>query len=502
MNRKKVKLISGLCAFLLAANAFCMPVNLISPVKAELTQAELEQQKLDNEKKIAELQKEIEEAKKKYAQVQADENEKLDYQDILNEKIELQNENISVVVKQMSQIDDEIQETLSDISDLEVQIKNQNRMVDANMELYKQRLRASYMAENDTISAVLGGSVSFVDILSKLEIVSKVAQHDSNLINELENQLRRLKTLSADLGIKQEELTENLADAAERKGELDERLSVLQDDYNSTQEELDRILDRKYTISENIEENEEIIALKEAEQKKIDDEIEAILEQLRLESIRVSESVSQSVAESVSESEAEASRRAEEERKKAEEEKKRAEAAANQSRPVTQAPEASEPEPETPAPAEPEPEPDNSSLMFWPVPGYKHLSSDFWDGRNHGAIDIDGVGGPGGAIGGAKVYAADSGIVAGTSTGCTHYNNPYDRCGGGYGNYVTLAHSDGVYSTVYAHLQAVYVSPGQSVKKGDLIGLVGSTGSSTGSHLHFEVRKNGVKTDPASYSYQ
>lgn len=66
---------------------------------------------------------------------------------------------------------------------------------------------------------------------------------------------------------------------------------------------------------------------------------------------------------------------------------------------------------------------------------------------------------------------------------------------GGYGNYITL-HHNGTYSTNYAHLSKIYVKYGQKVKQGDTIGTVGSTGFSTGPHLHYEMVKNGVKVNP------
>ena len=85
---------------------------------------------------------------------------------------------------------------------------------------------------------------------------------------------------------------------------------------------------------------------------------------------------------------------------------------------------------------------------------------------------------------GTKIYASRSGVVTTAA-----YN------AGGYGNYVVINHGDG-YSTLYGHMTHYCVSAGQYVSQGEVIGYVGSTGNSTGPHLHFTVYYNGNTINP------
>lgn len=116
-----------------------------------------------------------------------------------------------------------------------------------------------------------------------------------------------------------------------------------------------------------------------------------------------------------------------------------------------------------------------TGTFIWPADNHYLSGNDYWSG--HLAIDI-------GAGEGARIYAADSGVVvfAGWATG-------------GYGNMVVIDHGNG-YQTLYAHLSQVAVSCGRSVSKGSVIGYSGSTGNSTGAHLHFEVRYQGGFISP------
>lgn len=125
----------------------------------------------------------------------------------------------------------------------------------------------------------------------------------------------------------------------------------------------------------------------------------------------------------------------------------------------------------------------------WPVPASKRITSYYGyrihpiykTYKLHTGIDI-------GASTGCNIIAAESGKVILASYG---YN-------GGYGNYIIINHGSGI-TTRYAHCNSLSVKEGQTVTKGQVIGTVGTTGASTGPHLHFEVRSNGESTDPLKY---
>lgn len=130
----------------------------------------------------------------------------------------------------------------------------------------------------------------------------------------------------------------------------------------------------------------------------------------------------------------------------------------------------------------------------WPTPGYYSVISPFGEDRgySHMGIDIN-------APMGATVVAVESGTVIASNNSCSH-NFGKDGscgCGGGFGNYVMIDHGGGR-STTYGHLTCANVSAGQTVSRGQVIGSVGSTGWSTGAHLHFETRLNGAAYDPMS----
>ena len=129
----------------------------------------------------------------------------------------------------------------------------------------------------------------------------------------------------------------------------------------------------------------------------------------------------------------------------------------------------------------------DGGMFKWPAPSYTRITSPFgWrkhpvdgDQRFYNGVDMA-------APGGSPILAAYDGTVAAAGYSST------------MGNYIYINHGSGLV-TIYMHASALYVSAGQNVSKGDKIAAVGTTGTSTGNHLHFGVRLNGSYVDPMGY---
>ena len=129
----------------------------------------------------------------------------------------------------------------------------------------------------------------------------------------------------------------------------------------------------------------------------------------------------------------------------------------------------------------------DGGMFTWPAPSYTRISDEYGNRMHptlgiqkfHNGIDMA-------APGGSAILAAYNGKVV-----AADYN-------GSMGNYIMIDHGDSLY-TIYMHASALYVSKGAEVSKGDKIAAVGSTGRSTGNHLHFSVRLNGNYVNPRNY---
>ena len=349
-------------------------------------------------------------------------------------KVQTVNEEIAVSREKIAVLDDEIAQKQDEIDAA-------NADIETNMNILRKRIKTIYIAGDVSSLEIILGAKDFTDFLDKVQLVKSVSNHDEELIAEIQEQL---DTISAE---KEELQVDKLA------------LETEQQNLEVKQAELNTLLD----------ENKEILANLQAAS---DD----ALQQLTLTEDELS-GLSQEIQDYYAAAAAAAAEAA-------------ARAAAQQSSGNSSST-------YTDSSASSYIDVPSTGGYVWPCPGFYYLSSSYeeWRGAsNHGAIDIAGSG-----IMGTGVYAAASGTVISTCSSCTHNWGKYYSCGcgGGYGNYVWISHGNGK-ETIYGHLTSLTVSTGQTVSAGQLIGYVGSTGYSTGPHLHFECRYNGVRYNPMS----
>ena len=437
------------------------------------TIAEIQEQRKQNSEKIAALETEI-------SGLEGDKANEKAYQDTLTEQIGLIQENINLLNAELEGINEDITSTEANIKQLDQDIDNQQVEIDENIELFKKRLCAMYISSSENPASVILGSDSFYDIMSRVQVINKVAEYDEELITSILDEIDNLEASKKDLESERLSLQMKLEDQEKRKEEKTAEVETLNGKIALTQAEIDRIS----KAQEDLERDKADI---EADQAALDAEEQAIQAEITRKA-------------------AEAQRLYEEQQRRLAEERaaQAAAAAAAQAAAAQQQESSGDSSGSTetyvaPAPAEPityDATP-SASGFSWPVPGHSGITSYFgarW-GTYHRGIDISD-----GGIMGAAVCAAKAGTVVTVSNSCTHNyaKSSSCGCGGGYGNYVVISH-DGTYSTLYGHLSSAAVSVGDYVSQGQVIGYAGTTGWSTGAHLHFEVRAGGSQVDPMGY---
>lgn len=458
---------AALCLSILAAGvaANWTPVKDI-PVSAK-TLAELQEERKSNEAKIAEKQKQLD-------SLQTNLKEKEAYQKTLQEKITLQQENLDIVSEELDRIAKSIDETTQQISQAEDDIKVMEADIAIGLDEFKMRLRAMYVQGNDSLASALVGATDFYDLLSKYELMSRVANHDNELVNDLKDKLETCNEKKAELETEKSDLEQQQSDQQQKKDEFKTAIEDLQQTYAETDEAKEQMERQKEQLNGDVATLEKNNKELDAEEQDIKAAIAAAAEAEK-KNQSTSNSSNNSSSSNSSKSDSSSSNSS-------------SNNSSSNSSSSDNSSSGSDDSGSTVAPS--------GGGFTWPCPGFYTVSSTFGNrwGTTHGAIDIAG------GNAGAAIVAAKSGTVVRVVTGCSH-NYPKSGscgCGGGYGNYVIIQH-DGTYSTLYGHMASVSVSVGQSVSAGQTIGYVGSTGFSTGFHLHFEVRVNGTKVDPMKY---
>ena len=307
------------------------------------------------------------------------------------------------------------------------------------------KLRIQYMYENgdESFLDILFSSDSMIDFLNNAEYISEISKYDREKLIEYGENKDRITNLLANLETQKSELETQEARYETELGELEEQKSVL-DSKKSEQE----VLQASYTDLYNAKNNE----LSNLESQQSDTEYK---KQLALKEVEEQEQLVERARKEYAAWLAELAR-------------------LNKDADAAVAAKLAE---------------INVTGFTWPVPGFNRITSQFGMRMHpilgyeklHDGTDISGAG-----INGTPILAAYSGTVV------------LAQSYWGYGNCVKIDHGGGVV-TLYAHASAILVSVGQQVNAGDTIALVGSTGNSTGPHLHFSLIIKGEFVNPLDY---
>lgn len=393
----------------------------------------------DLEQQLQQLEQENQKYQKILDDTKSDIAEKEEYKSALVSKVQVLDEKIAVTREKISSLNDDIKEKQDAYDKGLSEVEDQ-------FDALANRLRILYMSGNATDLEIIFGAKDFSDLIDKMELVKNLANSDKELISEIQTKLDELSTQKESL-------------EADKK-DLETQQSSLksdQDEFNKLISDNDEILKNLYASNSKAQNSLESAALKS-------DEIESKISEYYAAQKAAAEQAAQAAQSSSSSSSGSSSSGS---------------SSSGSSSVIVP----------------------SGSGFAWPTPGFVSRSSEWFEDRevyNHGGIDIAGAG-----IMGTPVVAAADGTVIATNSSCTHnWGKSYScGCGGGYGNYVMISHAGGK-MTVYGHLTSLTVSTGQTVSRGQVIGYVGSTGNSTGPHLHYECRLNGVRYNPMSeYPY-
>lgn len=447
----------------------------------------------DYEKRQKELDSKAKEYQSVIDKTASDIAQKEEYKEALLSKISVLNEQIITGRTEIESLDSEIMSLQNEIDDSKFKISDR---IDA----LKQRVKAIYLSGETTSLEIILGAKDFEDFLDKLELVSYMSNSDKKMIDGLQNDIDLINK-------KKTKMDDKKAQLAEEQNNLNKRQQEMQKLIDENQATLDGLYESNAHAQDSLDENN-------AERQKIEDAIMAYFadKEAQARNAKIASEAEKKLTESrkVFESSitygsgtdsTSSSSQNHENTTSTYEPDNSTNGTSSENTVTSKEESSSQYVPSTPSnveSTEPEPEPEppiTSSGYVWPVPGHYILSSQWNEDRdsyNHGAIDISD-----GSVMNAEVVAAESGTVVLSNDDCTH-NYGKDGscgCGGGYGNYLMIDHGDGK-ATLYAHLTSLTVSSGTYVQKGEVIGYVGSTGWSTGPHLHFETRLNGIKYNP------
>ncbi len=425
---------------LLMSTAFIFVSFMSYAPKAQAkTLSDLRDEYSDIEDKVSESEQKVKELESQ----QADQSKIVSALNIQLQKLNQERENITA---QKELITDDIDATEAKISSLNAEIAKLDAEITAKdqeikdtVELFCDRMRANYMAGETSVLEIFTSSSDMSSFLNRLEMFKRVTESDQDLVNKLNKEIASIEKMQEELETKKAALQKEKTELEAKRSDLQSTEDTLTANQNVIKQKTEEVEAKLSALNAQTKELKVSIDEYNSEMSRLDEEIKAAIRKSNQSSGGSSNSSSGSNAGSMD---------------------------SNVS----------------------------NSGWAWPLPysgvylssyyGYRYHPID-GDWRYHSGIDISMSG------------AYGKNIIA-TRAGTVILSSLESESGTGYGNYIIIDHGDG-YTSLYGHCSELLVSEGQTVSQGQIIAKVGSTGWSTGPHLHFEVRYNGSTVDPLDY---
>ncbi len=406
----------------------------VDSIKAQIEQKEAQiasyQQKIDALEKDASKQEEyIDELQE---QIDAYDDEL----DLLNGQISALNSDISALDSQIASYEKKINDLENEIESVNKQIDEKNELIEETYEVLSERLAAAYMAGETSELEIFLTATDFQDFLARTELIRQVANHDNQIVKDLEDTIKELNKMVDELDEKKADLEESKtkldtdrAKLEANKANLDESKASLNSQINTVQSKVDKVNSIIGSLDSQSSQYEKMMEKANAEIAAFNKEIEALINnttQSGSGTVINTDSVAHNFEKS-------------------------------------------------------------TMGIICPLQnGTVTINEYSWNHAKRGFRNIATDFGMAGGSFGKPIYAVAGGTVL--KAAYNSYN----------GNYILIDHGNGLV-TYYGHCNSISVSAGQKVKQGQVIGAVGKTGYVTGPHVHFEIRVNGKQQAPENY---
>lgn len=350
---------------------------------------------------------------------------KLEANDVAVKQIVSSIQSLELEIADMNLVIEELEVSLeakqNEIERVRIDLEQVREEQDDLHENAKERIRVVYEYGEAGFLEIMFDSEDLMDFFSRLEYISRLVEADKKMFDSLGRYEADISASEVALEIHEENLQHLTNEATLEKSKLDNKVTSKNLEVENAQRIIDQQKAYRSTLStEKAEAQKELDAL-EAEEARVDQELDEIL---KLKAAEINRIMGLDYS---------------------------------------------------------------GGSMVWPLPGWYRLSSPFgprlhpiqktW--KNHNGVDIP-------ASSGTPILAAERGEVV------------ISKYSSSYGNYIAISHGNG-YLTLYAHCSSRAVEVGDQVNAGDVIGKVGTTGWSTGNHLHYGVQKDGVWVDPMQF---